>query len=273
MNWASNHDASIEKLQRVQGGLTVDLIMVPRDEFMTCRLDETVGAVVIKNTEKFSYLPVADPNKQIIGLYNAERWFEGNPPEAVVADDYHPLSEQIVIGADASIFDFIRQADAYPTNLVVSRERIAGLVSLSDIQQLPVRAALFSLITSLEMAMGSAIAHRWPDENDWIALLSEGRLEKMSEEIKAAKRNDTFIDAVSFTQFSDKADLIRKSGNLSGSRRSIDTQLKEIRKLRDNLAHANRYADTPAAAKSVCGVVRSIYAIKRELLENISKCR
>jgi hypothetical protein len=36
--------------------------------------------------------------------------------------------------------------------------------------------------------------------------------------------------------------------------------------LRDNLAHANSYADTPEAAKSVCRVVRCIYHIKDELL-------
>ena len=34
MSWASNHDASLDKLRRVQGSLTVGLMMVPRADFL-----------------------------------------------------------------------------------------------------------------------------------------------------------------------------------------------------------------------------------------------
>ena len=75
-----------------------------------------------------------------------------------IGDDFVPFSEDIVIGADASIIDFVTTADERQTRLVVSGDRVAGLVSLSDLQQLPVRAALFTLITRLEIAMAQRMA-------------------------------------------------------------------------------------------------------------------
>lgn len=178
-------------------------------------------------------------------------------------------SEDIVIGADASIFDYIRKADEVSTKLVVSGDGVAGLVSLSDIQQLPVRAALFALVTSLEMAMSLAIERKWPNPEDWIALLSEGRRAKLTEEIAEARRRDAFVSEIAFTQISDKADLVCKGGMLSGSRNSRAREFVKIRKLRDNVAHANSYADTPKEAKIVCQIVRSVYQLKDELLKAI----
>ncbi|WP_147412748.1 hypothetical protein [Rhizobium sp. AG855] len=176
------------------------------------------------------------------------------------------LSEEIVIGANAGIFDFVRDADQFATKLVVSGSGVAGLISLSDIQQLPVRAALFSLITSLEMAMAMAIQRKWPEARLWLECLSEGRQQKLQDEIQKAKKLDGFISELSFTQFSDKSDLIRKAGILSGAKLQAKESLDEIRKLRDQIAHANGYADTPEEAKKVCRIVRTIYQLKEELI-------
>ncbi len=268
MTWATNHDASLDKLQQVQGSLTVDLIMVPRSVFLTCNPSTSASEVRDRNAAKYSYLPVVDGGDRVIGLYNAERWFSVRPPLTLVGSDYLPLSEDILIGADSSIFDFICKADVVSTKLVVSGEGVAGLVSLSDIQQLPVRAALFALVTSFEMAMSLAIERRWTSSADWMGLLNDGRRRKLNDEIERARQCDGFVSEISFTQISDKATLLVKSGLLSGSRRFREGQFKAIRELRDNLAHANSYADTPEAAASVCRIVRSIYELKDELLQN-----
>ncbi len=111
MTWATNHDASIENLRKVQGRLTVGLIMVPRADFLTCSPSDTVAEVKRRNTNSFSFIPVLDDSERVIGLYNAERWFEADAPDTLVAEDFAPLSEDNIIGADASIFDFILQAD------------------------------------------------------------------------------------------------------------------------------------------------------------------
>lgn len=269
MTGTPRHDTSLDKLHKVQGSLTVGLIMVPRGEMLTCAPGDHAADVKDRNRDNFSFIPVVVGDR-VIGLYNAERWFDQDTPDTRVGDDFLPMSEDIVIGADASIFDFIRQADTHPTNLVVSGNRIAGLVSLYDIQQLPVRAALFALITSLEMAMAEAVKARWPRASDWMEGLSDGRRKKLAGLIAKARTDDSFVSEIAFTQFSDKADLIAKGKLLSGSRRALEREFGAIRDLRDKLAHANSYAHTPEAAKGVCEIVRSIYQLKEELFEAIT---
>lgn len=267
--WASNHDGSLNSFRRVQGNLTVDLIMVRREDFDTCAVEESAAQVKARNARQFSYFPVADAKGRILGLYDAERWFRREAPESKIEGDFEPLSEDILIGADASIVEFIMQADSHPTNLVVSGSRIEGLVNLSDIQQLPARAAIFTLITSLEMAMSLTISHHWQDGNGWIAHLSDNRRDRMLNEIKQAKQRDNFVSELAFTQIHDKACIIGREGLLGRSRTRIEASFRTIGELRDSVAHSNEYAATPDDAKMVCRVVRDIYEIKAELLKVI----
>lgn len=272
MTWGANHNASLEVLQQVQGSLKVELLMVPRSDFASCSPAETASEVHLRNVNQFSYFPVME-NGRILGLYHAERWFKETPLNVPIGDDFQKLSEEIVVGADASIFDFVMQADQHPTNLVVSGNQIAGLVSLSDLQQLPVRASLFALITSLEMAMALTIETTWDQPEDWMAHLSEGRAAKIREAVAEAQKTDGFVSEIAFAQISDKADIIRKAKLLDRSAASFERAIVPIRKLRDNVAHANHYASTPKDAKNVCSVVRDIYELKAELMNVISNSK
>ncbi|MEO9781633.1 MAG: CBS domain-containing protein [Sedimentitalea sp.] len=269
MNWATNHDASLDALKLVQGSLKVELMMVPREDFVTCTPDETAAQVKARNLHQFSYFPVVNGDKRVIGLYHAERWFTEDAPETRISHDFAPLSEDIVIGADASIFDFVMQADTHPTNLVVSGNQIAGLVSLSDLQKLPVRASLFALITSLEMAMALAIERNWKAPADWMNLLSDGRKQKLKDAIDDAKKRDSFVSEIAFAQLSDKAGVICKSNLLNEGRNKLGKTFRDIERLRNKVAHADQYAATPETAKSVCRAVRSIYSMKANLLKVI----
>ncbi|MDE0532791.1 MAG: hypothetical protein OXI01_15280 [Albidovulum sp.] len=53
----------------MQRGLTVDMIMTPRDDLETCRCDETASAIMVRNTDNFSYLPMVDEKERILGVY------------------------------------------------------------------------------------------------------------------------------------------------------------------------------------------------------------
>ena len=61
-----------------------------------------------------SFLTVVDEAERFLGLYRAEWWFAEDTPHEPIADDFEPFSEDHVIGADASIVDFLM------TDLVVS---------------------------------------------------------------------------------------------------------------------------------------------------------
>ena len=169
-----------------------------------------------------------------------------------------PLSEEMLIGADASVLSFIREADDRTFRLVVSGGKIAGLVGLADLQQLPVRITLFGLVTYLEMTMTKAIRREFNGSDAWVERLSEGRRRILSRQIADARSADTLVDPLLFTGFADKKMLLKRSPNLPWPKNQFAKDMEAIERLRDMLAHANDYAATREAARSVCATVRSI---------------
>ncbi|MGO4916556.1 hypothetical protein [Pseudogemmobacter sp. W21_MBD1_M6] len=270
--WAARGDIGFEVLDRVQGSLTVGMIMTPRDILMTCRREESAATVMARNVDSFSFIPVVDDRGRYLGLHNAEQWFGRTAPDALIKEDFEPFSEDMVIGADASIFDFVKTADGRPTRLVVSGHQVAGLISLSDLQQLPVRAALFTLMTSLEIVMARRIEIEWDGESEqWMGLISQDRQRPLRKAIARAKEGDGYVNDIVFTQLCDKATIILKGKLLTGSRRQLEAKFKRIEGLRDDIAHANYYAETPKAACKVCATVRMIFEIKTDLLRGINE--
>lgn len=271
MSWAANHDGSLGVLHKVQDSLTVSLIMTPRQSLATCSLDETAAQIKARNPNKFSFFPVIGKGRQIIGLYDASRWFDDVAPNTKIGDDFIPIYEGLVIGSDTSIVDFVRFADDVPTRLVTKGPDIGGLVSLSDLQKLPVRAALFTMITSLEIAMAKTIERAMPEPNSWKSLLTKDRRAKLELEVIRVLQKDLFISEIASTQFSDKADILIKANLLGAPSKSyINKTFKRIRKLRDAVAHSNAYAETPEMAREVCETVRQIERLKFELREEPS---
>ena len=273
---ATRSDVGPDVLDQLQGSLTVSTIMTPRDDLETCRRDETARSVMARNEEDYSFFPVVDDTerKRFLGLYRAERWFRDEAPDDSIREEFELLSEDHVIGADASIIEFVTTADERPARLVVSGDEVTGLVTLSDLQRLPVRAAIFALITSLELAMSERIEAEWPDDStDWLELLSPDRRENVEDKITTAKREDGYVSAIVLTQISDKATILRKQKLVSGSGKQLKRDFKAIRKLRDKVAHASYYAETPKAAYEVCEVVRRIGQIHGEIRESTSSAK
>ena len=267
--WSSYPDTAPETVEAVQAGLTVGLVMTKRSGLMTCGASESVGSLVANNVvDQFSFVPVVRDGG-ICGLYNAERWFGRTPlePEAPVGEDFEALSEDQLIGADVSIQEFVLSAAERPARLVVSASEIVGLVCLADLHKLPVRAALFGLVTALEMVMTERIEATSPEggPEDWLILLSPKRREKVENKIACLRKNDTFVSEILATEFVDKVDVIVKRGLLEGSKTSLRKEFREITKLRNALAHANVFAATRTDAEKVPHTVEAILRFMEHL--------
>ena len=260
--WAAGAgDDPTVTLATFQEKLPVLLIATPRSAFKTCRPDEELSIVVARNNEGFDYFPVVEyadgsTRERIIGLVEVIPFTHGVEPRGLVREQMRPLSEENLIGADASLLTFIRDADRQMCRLVVSGPEINGLVSLSDLQQLPVRAALFAMVTHLEITMAQAIRGEFNRSEDWISRLSTERKSKVSTKAAEAKSKDTFVEVLLYTEFCDKVTIVRKSPNFSWSKTSFEDDLGKVQSLRDDLAHANDYAATREAAGHVCETVR-----------------
>jgi len=277
-NWAShNLVGSDEVFETFHAGLEVNLIATPRKDLKTCSSNEQIADVVRRNTEPYDYIPVIDDNevsdRVVKGMFHAANYIKTDVTqiEGRIIDELLPLSEEFIIGGDSSILDFIKDADAKPCRLIVSGTRIAGLVSLSDLQRLPVRAVLFGLITGLEITMMDAIRRAYRNESDWMAALSPGRRAMIEEQKNKSRNVDVYVDTLLFTQFSDKKTLVKNRVLKDKSKKSVEKILSEIETLRNNVAHANDYAKTPDEARKVCKLVRDLLEIRSLISRSVIK--
>lgn len=259
LSYASGEEPT-SALASLQRSLTVSLIATPRQLLKTCGLDDVAAIVAANNLDGFDYLPVTfsgERGDRIIGLFEA--FAPSNLPRgARVRDHFKQLSEDTLVGSNAAIIDFIRTADSHGCRLLVSDTEICGLVTLSDLQRLPVRAALFAAVTQLEMTMAEAIRCEFADSDDWRSRLSENRRQRIEDEIERARVGDAFVDRLLYTQFADKRTIIARSRWLPGRREDFEKAMRAVEGLRNDLAHANDYASTREAALQLCATVRAI---------------
>ena len=266
-NWSTRVETTTESIHAVQSGLTVRLIMTPREELTTCDLDPSTDALKDAEVKGYSILPVVQ-NDVITGLYHTDHRIDAPEiPIGMVCSKFEPLNENHLIGSNADILDFIKTGVERPMRLVLSGRNIEGLVNMADLHKLPVRAALFSLVTGLEMAMAARIDEAFKSNaNEWLDLLSDCRRSKVIKRIEKANRNDTFVSDINYTEFADKATIVRKQELVNGySKSQLEKEFKAIRKLRDSLSHANDYAATPSAAKKVVYTVNTILRLVKEI--------
>ena len=245
--------------------LTVAQIATPRDQLETCAREESIATVRERNTNGYDYLPVEDGGSIVALFYTRPYWHQA-PVRGVVGDTMDPLSDANLIGAEASILDFLRDVDTRPFRLVVSGGGIDGFVAWSDLQKLPVRTALFALITGFELTMYEAIKSRHPTGEDWLSLLKPGRQDKVMETIRTCRESDSEVDALLYTQFCDKSTILQKSFCLHGSK----NLLGGIERLRNKVAHANNYVTRRRDADKACRTVNGLIALRAEIVNQIS---
>lgn len=256
----------------LQSGLTVAMIATARRDLKTCRKSDLISAVLkdLRSCERYDYLPVTDAkgdgSNGIVGLFPTRENLIGEVrPSSLVHERLCPLSEDSLIGANASILHYMIEGHVKPFRLVVSEAGIVGLVTPSDLQKPPARIAIFSLITGFEVTMATVIRDRFP-ANTWMNFLSEGRRSITHRAIASFRspEKDKFVDSLLLTQFCDKFDILAKQDYFGRhfSKSMARKELKNIQRLRDLLAHANEYAD-----ETICSVIRTLLKMRSCLVE------
>jgi hypothetical protein len=228
-------------------GLPVILIATPRCDLVTCKGDEPVQLVLSRNGGEYDHIPVSDHNTPmpeheeiIIGSLHTKREY---PTDQMVSVAMARLNGRLICGETSSIVDFIEGIRMQPHCFTVGKSGISGLVTWSDIQKLPARAALFARVTQLELVMMGKIENLYPD-NSWIEKLTAERQNSLRRAVARAQRQDNLIEQIHYTGLGDKRDLLAER---CGGQPFHDS-LVGIQALRNSLAHAGNYARTHEAA-------------------------
>jgi hypothetical protein len=266
--WASsNLSGKGDVFTALHAGLTINLISTPSDSLTVCTQNEPVSDVLARSPEDYDFIPVVDDNRRFVGMFNAFN-HRGQLTLATVWQSFVPLSEENLIGADASILDFVVDADQRPCRLVIAGANIIGLVSLSDLQRLPARAALFALITGFEITMAEFIQKKYLKDVGWLGVLAAKRQQKIKDEMGKTQADNGYVESLLFTQFCDKTKIV--SHQFPRARREVlEISFRKIEQLRNQVAHANEYASSPIHAKHVCKVVRELLELRDELQNDL----
>ncbi len=256
-------------LLSVEQGLNVGLIAA--FDLAFCDAGERVAGVLARaDLEGFDHVPVRR-NDDIVGLLDKTRL--GDADGKLAGEAMDPLRGHMLISAEAGILSFVEDAGERPYRLVLRGGRVDGIVTLSDLQKLPVRPAIFMLVTHLELLMLAWLREqrRRMSEDEIVSRLSPGRREKVLGEWERLKEDNLAIDRLSATQMCDKRELLLKLGFPVEGKGAAKEQLKGIERLRDSVAHAGDYALTREKARETVLVVGETRRWIRRLEEKLGK--
>jgi hypothetical protein len=154
------------------------------------------------------------------------------------------LDDGILVAANEPLLDFMPlMADIPFYRLVLTGSRINGIVTRSDLLKLPVRLLGFAMVTNLELMMQEVIQHQLPDDQVWMALLSNNRREKVLDKQADYQKRRLDPSLLELTEFADKRTIVKKHLKLPAE---FKTDLEKVEKMRNSIAHAGNYANNEA---------------------------
>jgi hypothetical protein len=270
--WAADPlgDGSIAAVEAIERAVTVDLIATFEPQLVCCATtDELSGLLADGNYAPFDYLPVRF-GERVIGLLPLCEYRPAPPAGLTAERAMQPLDQSILITSGSGVLRYIEEAAASPCRLVLQDTRITGIVTISDLQKLAVRPALFIVVTHLELLMAAAIRACFRDrpDEDWLNLL-RNRSKGVEERWQELTRSGFDIDRILATLFADKREILFALGMLGCTRSQVKREFGSIEKLRDGLAHANNYASTRESARKTIervGLARKWIAVIQDIL-------
>jgi hypothetical protein len=150
-----------------------------------------------------------------------------------------------VVAASMPLLDLIPLFRQHYFFFVLTKNDVTHVVSFSDLDRLPVRLCLFSLVMALESSMLDLFSAASTPLEEHLALLPAGRREKAQNlsRLKYKNRRPTSIDTLRSTTFIDKATIVERSPHLSGflsfeSKGKAHSFFTRVEEVRNQIAHS-----------------------------------
>jgi CBS domain-containing protein len=243
----------------MEASVTVRLISTFEPDLIWCQESDLIHEICENDLYRpFDYLPVKR-NGRIVGLLLLKDIRKNSGAHAgTVLMHMRQIDDTILISSDVGILAFVEYAHEHPCRLVVSGMKLDGMVTLADLQKLPVRPSIFFLITHLELLMANTLRSTFSDDG-WLKLLHPNRQKKITDEWDKLKADNMEMDPLIATQFCDKRDIMLQMRFFPPTitQGQAERQLKRIERLRDHVAHAGDIASTEAKALQTVNGVKS----------------
>ena len=210
-------------------------------------------------TSQFDHFPVRR-RAATIGVLSREEASE-SPLDATVGEAMRPLDDKLLVAkTDALLLTLEDMADGPSFRLVLDRNEIRGIFTLSDMQKLTVRSLIFSRICHLEMLLGDFIRLKsGRDDICWLEKLNPKRRESVESKFATLKSEGGELDRLEAADFCDKTRAAVALGlRLGLSRLLIEEQMRDFERLRNQIAHSATEFARPRKARDTARLLRSL---------------
>ncbi len=183
--------------------------------------------------------------------------------EGSLGDHARDFREQDVCDDTAPIDAVLRMLSENEQIFVRWLGEVTAVITRRDLQKAPLRMWIFGAITVLDTNLTWAISELFP-EDAWQGRITAGRLEKAKALRAERERRGSACELLDCLQIKDKADIILSEPAHFialglASRREADRLTRDIEKLRNHLAHAQKLeAEHLATATRLASLIHSI---------------
>jgi len=182
-----------------------------------------------------------------------------------------PLHANMFMAADSPLLAFVETADQQGFRLLIDAGEVVGLVTLSDLQRLPVYSLLFGLVIAVEALLVEWIRRSCRGDPDaWMRGLSAKRQEVIESYYARSRASNVAIDRLSCASLGDEITAAIGLGLLK-SGDANHRKLQELVTLRDAICHAKEFASTPGLALKVPQRVRDADALAEWIQDSMTR--
>jgi hypothetical protein len=249
MAWASKAlgTPANEVIEAVRTGITVASIATLRAMLVSWQRAHWQDFIDEAKLKDLDHVPVME-GEEIVSLYDREKGSLMN------------LSKSMFMASDAGLLSFVENADSRRFAFLVHENRIEGIVTLADIQKLPVYCVLYSILMSVEMLLMELIRRACKDDPDkWMTYLNREARKKIEDYWEQAKQKNVALDRLSCASFGNELVASKEMGVVSTADGAVLEQLNE---LRDLVCHGKEIALSPARALQIPALVRGALKIQ-----------
>jgi hypothetical protein len=167
---------------------------------------------------------------------------QGNLDDRPLGEQAVPLTEALIITTLADLREVILGLRERPFLLVAVLGQVVGVIMRDDLEKAPVRMWMFGMVTLLEMRL-TRLIREFCLGDSWHSYLSGSRVAKARALHAERTRRNQDLDLIDCLQFGDKGQILARSETLRskvqfGSRGQVEKAVKNLERLRNNLAHA-----------------------------------
>jgi hypothetical protein len=253
---------SSQVIAEVRTGITVASIATPRDKLVCRETKRWPGFKDESDIQQFDHVPVTDgEDGEIVGVFDRKKGI------------CRPLSEAMFLASDAGLLSFLEIADRQEFAFLVHQSRIAGLVTISDIQRLPVYCVLFTLLMSVEMLLMEWIRESCQlDPEKWLEKLDRSDQTRINSLWQRAQSKNVALDKLSYANFTQELTAAESLGLFASDPEAL-TSLRDLIELRNDVCHGKEIAPTLDRAMKVPTYVRKALSVEACLNDALGKVR